>query len=223
VNILILSDLHLTSKFEKNKYNYLIGLISKYDKVILNGDFWSAYSTTATKFMKSKWNKLFPLLKSKDTTYIYGNHDRKEWNTSDLVNLFSTKQTNKEIINIGTTTYIIEHGNNLLPKDSLTNTTFMKINRALKIDDLIRYPIEKWIIKRLGINFYTKFTKGLNEILKHYASSNLKNNEILITGHTHSPEIDLNNHFIAGGIVNFGHAQYLVIKEEDIELIKETY
>lgn len=223
MNILILSDLHLTSKFDKNKYNYLVELINKYDKVILNGDFWSAYSTTATKFMNSKWNKIFPLLKDKNTSYIYGNHDREKWNNSNLVNLFSNKQTNKETITLGNTTYIIEHGNNLLPKDSLTNPTFMKLNRALKIDDLIRYPIEKWIIKRLGINVYMNFTKGINEILKHYASTNLKDNEILITGHTHSPEIALNKHFIAGGILNFRHAQYVVINKDSVELIKETY
>src|SRR3972149_6125144 len=74
----IISDTHLTAKFDKAKFEYLKTLFSKYEEVIINGDFWSYYSCTFDEFLKSKWNALFPFMKAK-TIYIHGNHDREKW------------------------------------------------------------------------------------------------------------------------------------------------
>jgi predicted MPP superfamily phosphohydrolase len=85
---LIFSDTHLTKGFNRKKYEFLREIIEPVDRVIINGDFWDGYLTSFDKFVNSEWQKLFPLLKEKQTIYLYGNHDKTKWCDS-RVNLFS--------------------------------------------------------------------------------------------------------------------------------------
>lgn len=73
--ILVFSDLHCTKSFYKGKFERLKAIISQYDKVIINGDFFDNWAITFNEFVSSEWNKLFDLLKSKHTIYILGNHE----------------------------------------------------------------------------------------------------------------------------------------------------
>ena len=111
---LIISDTHLTHRFDERKYYFLEKLISSYDHVILNGDFWDGYTTTFDKFVNSKWSGLFPLLKAKNAIYLFGNHDQERY-TDERVNLFSVEQKKSHTIEIGIDTYHIEHGHVLEP------------------------------------------------------------------------------------------------------------
>ncbi len=74
---IVLSDTHLYEEFDEKKFNFLKRIISKVDRVIINGDFWDSYICSFSDFINSPWKKLFPLLKTKKTVYIYGNHDKK--------------------------------------------------------------------------------------------------------------------------------------------------
>ena len=111
---IIISDLHLTAKFNKRTFNFLKDLISSVDKVIINGDFWDSYVTSFDKFVKSKWKDLFPLLKEKNTHYNYGNHDRKT-DSDERVKLFSVTQAETLNLKVGDLELLIKHGNDLRP------------------------------------------------------------------------------------------------------------
>jgi len=67
MKILIFSDTHLTSKFDQEKFDFLKKIVNSSDRVIINGDFWDSWFTNFDDFVKSRWNKLFPLLKKKNT------------------------------------------------------------------------------------------------------------------------------------------------------------
>ncbi|MBI3955332.1 metallophosphoesterase, partial [Candidatus Gottesmanbacteria bacterium] len=76
MHTIIISDLHLTRRFEKRKFNFLKKIIERSDQVVINGDLWDYYFSSFSQFVRSPWRQLFPLLKEKKTVYLYGNHDR---------------------------------------------------------------------------------------------------------------------------------------------------
>jgi predicted phosphodiesterase len=92
MKILVISDVHLDNAFEKPKYRFLKKIIRRADRVIINGDFWDGYLVKFQQFIQSPWKSLFPLLKSKKTIYIYGNHDKKILSDKHTA-LFSDIQT----------------------------------------------------------------------------------------------------------------------------------
>ena len=63
MKILVFSDTHLSSTFEEKKFNLLKEIISRADRVIINGDFWEGYLISFKEFLDSRWKELFPLLK----------------------------------------------------------------------------------------------------------------------------------------------------------------
>ena len=70
---IIFSDTHIGKRCDRRRFEYLKKIISDADRVIINGDF-RDHVVKSDKFMNSKWKELFPLLKSKKTIFIYGNH-----------------------------------------------------------------------------------------------------------------------------------------------------
>ena len=70
MSIVIFSDTHLY-KFDPKKYNFLKKIISKAEKVIINGDFCEGFLMTFTEFVNSPWNKLFTSLRKKNNIYIW--------------------------------------------------------------------------------------------------------------------------------------------------------
>src|SRR5690554_1878720 len=134
MSLLIISDIHLGKRFDKNKFNYLKNLFSKYDEIILNGDFWDYYSVSFDDFVNSEWNKLFPVMEDK-TIYIYGNHDQEKW-VDSRVKLFSKKQTNKHELIIKDKRYILIHGHTIGHTGLPHNIFFIKIFRISRLNIL---------------------------------------------------------------------------------------
>ncbi len=67
--ILIFSDTHLTTKYDRKKFELLSKLIGSSDRVIINGDFYEGYVINFGQFIASPWRNLFPLLKEKKAIY----------------------------------------------------------------------------------------------------------------------------------------------------------
>lgn len=111
---LILADTHLTHRFKPVLYRQLVKIISKHDRVILNGDFWDGYQTTFEKFVNSEWQQLFPLLKKKKTVYVEGNHDPFTFADARLT-LFAGKQVEEFAFKSGNRTFHVEHGHRIGP------------------------------------------------------------------------------------------------------------
>lgn len=215
---IIFSDTHLTRRFEKRKFDYLKRIISQADKVIINGDFWDGYFTNFDKFIKSRWAALFPLLKAKKTIYLYGNHDRREW-CNEKVTLFSEKQAATTQIKIADKIFHVEHGNRIAPA----------------LDD--RFPwITVKMLRRIIAFFIFFFGKllstptGKRYLRRHYAEKikkwweeQNKKGHILICGHSHVAELNLNSSYLNTGFIQNGYAHYLKIMDDKLELVEERY
>ncbi len=222
---IITSDLHLTTKFEPAKFNYLRKVIEQADRVIINGDFWSYYSCTFEQFINSQWNRLFPVLKSKNTVYIYGNHDEEIW-CGDCTE-FSDIQSYEYDLKVGEHLYKVQHGHRLCLSKPINNEKYMRVERKLHVDDLIRYPLESWIIKRLGLSKYQRLTRSMQIELKKYALQHMSENEVLITGHSHHGEVDFTDKFANCGFIGSGIAEFIILDSDvdvkSLELKKESY
>jgi len=172
---LIFSDVHLTDQFDEKKFVFLKRLISSVDKVIINGDFWDGYAVSFDAFLKSRWNKLFTLLRKNKAIYIFGNHDQKRF-SDNRVSAFSIKQVNQYCLKTKKYTLIIEHGNRILP--------FYDENTEIKTPLLVKIffrILEKILIKTTG-KFFFNFPLGskLNEKMKRGFQKEFKNGEILV-------------------------------------------
>lgn len=214
---LIISDTHLTDKLEKRKFKFLLNLVSQYENIIINGDFWEARYVDAKKFMKSKYIPLFEALKSKNTTYIYGNHDPK-YVAEEVAKTVSNKQIDRVKLNIGGRKFNIEHGHRFIHP----NIEKKGNPNILKYMDLI------------GSGFFERFFFPLTVMLlgkkwnKETIASIQKDktidaDEIVICGHTHVPVFDLKQRFIDIGRIRANYATYLVIDDDKIHQIKTRY
>jgi predicted phosphodiesterase len=216
---LIFSDSHLTARFEPKKYELLKRIVSNADQVIVNGDFWDGFSTTFNRFVNSDWQKLFPLLISKNTIYIYGNHDRKSM-TDKRVNLFSVKQMENYKINANPRIYIIEHGHKVvesLEKLFPTRALLVFANRVHSVFEYLAYRLfGKFIFQH---SLYKKFSDRAEK----YVVKHLNENEVLVCGHTHRARYLPENKYLNSGFIRHGLAQYLVLEGSKIEFREERY
>lgn len=227
MKILIFSDTHLDSIFDESKFNFLRRIIDSSDQVIINGDFWDSWFTSFDGFIKSKWSNLFPLLLKKKAVYIYGNHDPKE-KCDHRVNLFSTINTENYFFNFNNQTYNVKHGRSILKG---------KRTKYLEIYGLILDKTDKNIIGKV-LHYFLHFLEYIgykligtslmtnSEVAKHgnlILKQSCQNREWLICGDTHCAEIDKNSLFINSGCINYGHASYILINDNQINLYKENY
>lgn len=213
---LIFSDSHLSDVFDEKKFKFLKKIINSCDKVIINGDFWEGYDFSFDDFIKSKWNKLFKLLKSKNSIYLYGNHDKKVYSNNKNKE-FSIKQLQKYTLKSGGKSFYIEHGDRIVP---LWDKYFKRMPRFI---NKILYFIEKAAFLFLGTNGVGILYKKFNDDMKNRVSKKLNKNELLVCGHSHFMEIDEKNHFINSGIIKHGIGQYITIEDGKITLHNETY
>ncbi len=204
---IICSDIHLTAVFEEAKYAYLEKLFSSCDQLIINGDFWDGYETTFTKFSRSAWKELFPLMKQKNAIYLYGNHDKEEW-TKDAT-LFSMKQVDVYTIQAGKAVLHIEHGHRIAPSFDMM------------------YPKLANFLSTFFSGRRFRFAYGLraweNIQMKQYAANQLPENQILVCGHSHIAEFNKKRRFINLGAIDSGIASYVLISGSNIKLVLETY
>jgi predicted phosphodiesterase len=216
MKILVISDVHLDLPFEPKKYNFLKKIISDCDQVILNGDFWEGQFISFSQFIFSPWKQLFPILKTKKTIYIYGNHDKKI-KIDKNVELFSIKQTERYELLISNTKYIFEHGNRLYPfHDETTHPYIPKKSHLIEL-------LEWIVINIFGKPLITLLLFHFNLVIKKKLKNELKKNEIYVCGHTHFAEIDIKNQFINTGFIKQGLGQYLIIDNGTPRLMEEWY
>ncbi|QQG44528.1 MAG: metallophosphoesterase family protein [Candidatus Roizmanbacteria bacterium] len=216
--VLVLSDTHLSDKFDEKKFHYLSAKIKQANQVILNGDFWDGFITTFDKFINSYWNHLFPLLKSRKTVYVYGNHDKKDF-SDERVNLFCNIATEKYELKSGKIKFIFEHGNRLchLFDESLG---IRRMHGAL----VYAYePFHRQIIRRFNKKLMRFVFERYNKKIKKKLKKELKPNEVFICGHTHYAEIDLKNNFANSGVNHHGLGQNLWIENGKITFEEEWY
>lgn len=216
--ILIISDIHLTTNFIGKKFNYLKDLFRSVDKVIINGDFWTAYYNTFDEFLNTKWKELFPILRDKKAVYIYGNHDKEVWQ-DDRNSKFSIWAGSEFRFESHGVKYLITHGHNYLG-DSISSEKFMKSWRFFKFD-VIKYFIESLLLRLFGRYLYL-IAKNLNNKVKEI-SKKMSDVDFLVIGHTHWAEIDKTNRFINSGLIHSGVSTYIIIENGKPELFYERY
>jgi predicted phosphodiesterase len=209
--VIILSDVHLDKKFDEVLFNKLSHLILQTDQVIINGDFWDSYECTFDEFLNSEWNKLFPLLKSKKTIYLEGNHDPIEL-MDDRAGLFCSQLVSEYKFKWNDKIIYLTHGHKY-KKSIISEYPFLKKSRLVF-----------WVL-RMGNKFLdiTKLShlKDLRSAkkLKKKALLAKRGNEIIICGHSHIEEIDLVNGYVNSG--EFRHnSTYIEITDEKINLKK---
>ena len=221
MKILVFSDTHLFLPFDQQKFDFLYQIISKADRVIINGDFFDGYMTNFNDFVNSKWSQLFPLLKDKKTVYVYGNHDRKRL-SDRRVNFFSVTQADRYSMIIDNKKYIFEHGH----KTRITlDVTYDFDYRILKIALMIGHFFRGIFTKIFGKYFIILRFAYRNNNSKKYINKyyQLKNNETYIIGHNHYGEVDDINHFASSGMILYGFYQYLIIYDHNITLHEGWY
>lgn len=216
--IIVISDTHLTTRFNQKKFDALKKVFENCDQIIFNGDLWENAIINFDQFLNSKWHNLFSLMKSKKTIYIHGNHDR-EIDIDDRAYKFCDKLVSGDYkFKSGKFNYLVKHGH----EDSKISGLVYKILRDdPKLVYWLTYPFD--FPQKLNEYIVTKFDWGL----QHLLNNNLKNQkraktEYLITSHTHSPEIDHKKRYINTGFTNFGVIYYVEITGKP-RLIKTFY
>lgn len=223
MRIIVFSDTHLHKRLDKSKFNFLKKIILKADKVIIAGDFWESTIMSFDEFISSPWKDLFPLLKNKNTVYVYGNHDKKT-SSDKRVSLFSILQTEQYTFVENGKTFIVEHGDKLSSKiaqlkivqpiRSLFYTKFFIFLIHTKTENLLTILFGKQVLQILFKFYNNKIKKTISKKYK---------NSILICGHTHAAEIDLKHNFVNTGIIRHGFGQYVEINNGKISLKQEKY
>lgn len=210
----VFSDTHLSDLFDAKKCEFLKHLINNADRVIINGDFWDGHIITFDTFVKSPWSQLFPLLKSKKTVYVHGNHDRKEFCDS-RVNLFSVEQHSSYRLNDSSSLFSFEHGNHTLPSIDerlpLPESFFSAGTKAYTF-------IEGIITRRIR-----KSTRFWGKLLNNRLKKSKNNGNFRVFGHTHFAEFDPVHKFAVTGFIQHGLAQYLLIENGAIRPVEEHY
>jgi predicted phosphodiesterase len=217
---IILSDTHLT-QFDTQLYDALQRVISSADTIIINGDFWDGYLVSFDEFVNSPWKQLFPLLKKKNTIYIYGNHD-PEWMCDNRVSLFSVTQTLHHTLTAGEVEYHIQHGH-LTHQSLITNLalvlphTFTKaVNKWLKDQQRKHTPLG-WIAAKLEAYF-----DAVGDIkLRRYAQtlSATQKNTLYVFGHTHIPRFSKKESYLNSGRFTARSARHLLIEHTRAQLV----
>jgi predicted phosphodiesterase len=205
---LIFSDTHLTHDYSPSLDALLRSLIEKADQVIVNGDFWDAFHTDWDSFARSRWQELFSLLRKKKAIVIWGNHDLPRW-TKDPA-LLGAQYLERFTLPLGNKELLIEHGHLLAPSFDT------------------RHPFLAWNFSRYVP--YRKFSFKPNswinqkaDLILRQAASQLNNNQILITGHSHVAVLDGEAKYVNSGIMGNGHASWLWIEDGRISLQRSSY
>lgn len=213
---LIISDTHLKKRFNESRFQKLADLINSVDKVIVNGDLWDDDFISFDDFINSKWSRLFPLLKSKNTIYIFGNHDEEEF-TDERVALFSNIQTYVHKIELkdGKVLYIT-HGHQQVGKFNFIHKI---VDKYKFLSRLASYPINFLIL--IFKERYLKLYQKMNDEMVTWAQANLKPNEILVCGHSHLNQFTPEKQFIDLGHSSLGFFEYLIITDGEMKHYKE--
>ncbi len=207
---LIFSDTHLSSKFDPKLFEVLSRIINDADKVIINGDFWDFILTDWDDFVNSEWKKLFPILKSKEAFYIYGNHDKAEF-MDDRVHAFCVERGYSYEIYTAGHKLMIQHGNLIVIGLDERFPFLVKLRPIVKLANIFYRNLFLLVDRRW-------FNPGFlqNRAMRKWAKKTLEKNEILVCGHSHTGQFDPGNSYINTGMIRYGIVQYLVIDEDKL-------
>ncbi len=226
---LILSDTHIGSVFFEKRCRALCDLISKFDQIILNGDFLDDF-WDYEKTIHSSWFELFTILKDKKVIYLFGNHDRDTDEirraTEDFVDIYSDSYS----ISVADKELYIMHGHTIYPRPDGILYEEQKTSMG-KIMQKIARSIWRWlyplILKiRFIIEQYPKTLAKLqrpiiqhqNERMKEYAKKHLLPHQILVCGHSHYREDAREEQFINTGANCYERLEYVSIIDAEIKL-----
>lgn len=208
----------MSARVYRRKLDYLRSIIAPADRVIILGDFWDGFLTDFAGFLDSGWNKLFPMLLERQAVYVYGNHDRREW-SDERVSQFSVEQALEYRLAVGANEFLLTHGHaGIFAKtlderyDVLSRTIPLRIGASIDV-------LHKLVWGRR----FLESESDINDAAREWASENLVGNQLLICGHSHFPEIDYDNRMANSGFIGCGFGNYLLVKDGNIELVKERY
>ena len=215
-----LSDVHLTSRFDRKKFNYLFNLIKGADQVALVGDWWDSRRCTFDEFLGSPWNNLFPLLRSRETVYLYGNHDPRE-RCDGRAEQFSVRQADELNLEFGTFRLHFEHGHRIAPDPIEKNHPgILKVPGIGHADYLFTELIPTSLFGERWINYRGRVCANL---LKARSKEIADNSRWLVCGHSHLAELDPAIKYANCGFFGLGRAQYLRVDRYSIGVVKARY
>jgi predicted phosphodiesterase len=221
MNTLVISDTHL-GKYDKEKDQFLKNLIEKYDRIIINGDFWDSWGTSLGDFVNSEYKNLLDLLKSKEKVYIYGNHDYRAENQRELSKICSNIQGIEYKLTIGDKDFHFEHGHRFFSKQKNP----LLINYYYIIDKIPLLGRLVFKIINMSYRVYPRRIKEnrigrkRNDFIKSIKSKD----EYYVVSHTHLPEIDEENKFVNTGCLVEDYFSYLVIDDRgNVRLIEKEF
>lgn len=207
--VVIISDTHLTKKFSPAKFELLKKIITDGDQLIINGDLWEGFGMTAQEFIDSPWKQLFPLFKEKEAVYLTGNHDPQDTEVNygqlikEIAPIYEFSQNGVD--------FYVAHG------DYLDSTLDMRHPNWPKWILNFGSVVERLLISLIGRPYLKSYRKSNNKI-KQWHETNYAE-KWLICGHSHLPEIDVQNKFANSGIfLRPGLASYLIIAKGKPEL-----
>lgn len=210
MKILVFSDTHLYLPFDQKKFNFLKKIISDADQVIINGDFFDDYMISFDDFVNSPWNQLFPLLKSKNAVYIFGNHDQQKFSDKRL-NLFSDTQTSSYHLTSIIYHLVFTHGHQFRKTADLSIKNIAYVMPLVTLVMKMAHFFRQLMTNIFGRNFLQFRFAYRNVKTKEVAIKTIKDNEFIIIGHNHWAEVDEKNRFACCGAILYGFAQYLTI------------
>lgn len=202
--ILIFSDTHFwPDKFDWLRFYRLKKLIQQADRVIINGDFWEGYAASFDEFLVSPWRHLFPVLKQKNTVYIYGNHDKAEYSDSRIFQ-FCDVATDVYTFTSSGKKFVVLHGDQVNPSADevapfVRRRFFVWLNHWFYLIGNALFKTQFWTI------FHRQNIKLQLLQQTHYPDA------ILIAGHTHLPmQTDT---YVNTGQFNYAYEQHLWVEE----------
>jgi predicted phosphodiesterase len=223
---IILSDTHLTEKFNPKKFEFLSNVISQADKLIINGDFWDGYYTKFDNFVNSQWQELFPILQNKETVLVLGNHDKLKYADDRIHNIFH-EVVDEHRFTLNNITYIVNHGEKLVGNIDEKYPMPKSLEKVVRKVSLGFLAFEGAFTKRYGRRFYSAYKMhkliNMNKPLHKYTSENIAEDEFMLTAHTHIPELLPEQRFANSGFIRYGLANYLIVDESGVELIDTRY
>lgn len=209
MKIFAFADSHLHTKYDPQFVEWVKHWSKDADKIIIVGDFWDKDMCTFDEFVNSEYKtNLFPLLLSKDTHYIYGNHD-KEKLSDDRASLFSTEQSRVLDMTIGKQVFHFMHGDQFFKYSDKNPLWF----------DKILYYLQNFLVRAFGCKLFVVASFQAYRAEKYWKDKD----SFLVCGHLHYSKLDKNSYILLAS--GFGVLGGLIIdngKLIEIEGYEET-
>lgn len=205
---IIVSDIHLTHHFDERKYRFLHALFSRADRVILNGDIWDSFHSDWARFSQSSWRHLFPLLRSKQAVYIFGNHDEFVYTPEPW--LLATDWGDDLDLPWNGTSLHIEHGHAIGHSFDINHPWLANLFREV-------VPYRLWSFRDVEWNRRT------DRAMRIAAAQIYGPHQTLIVGHSHLPAVDLHQNYANSGFIYGGKASWIEMTPTSLQLQTAKY